>query len=258
MERTITREVYGDFPTIVGDSPAWRIGGFTLPDGSFWEYREPDAVAVVQNGRLRVRVPEITRRHDRVQILDNAKHMFFSTRSFEIPEQGGIAFELEIRSQCRGTTPGDLYDGFVSFNLLDFTQGAALDWFVGHDRIAPVYARLPFPGVEAEDAKPLKYFAIFEELEHTPGATRRAGIAYDRAADEARWWLDGREVWRYRLPVKLSGFVAALGIMTEKDLTPNGSISCHGQAIGAEWSPLEIVTWQEPSGRPANVAGDGS
>src|SRR5439155_26202311 len=38
------RETYGDFTSIVGEKPAWVIGGFPLPDGSFWEYREPDAV----------------------------------------------------------------------------------------------------------------------------------------------------------------------------------------------------------------------
>lgn len=251
----LLRETCGDFTSIVGEKPAWVIGGFRLPDGTLWEYREPDAVAVVQNGRLRVAARRLTRRHDTVQVLDNAKHMFFSARTFDVPPEGGIAFELEIRSRCSGTTPGDLYDGFASLNLLDFTQGGALDWFVGHDRIAPVYARLPFPGVDAPDAKPLKYFAIFEELEHEPGTLRRVRIAYDRALDEARWWLDGSEVWRYTLPVKLSGFTAALGIMTEKDLTPAGSVSCHGQGVIAEWSPVEITTWVDGKARPAEYLG---
>jgi uncharacterized protein DUF6081 len=242
-ERELVRETYGDFTSIVGESPAWTIGGFPLADGSFWEYREPDAVAVVQNGRLRVAVRELTRHHNEEQILDNAKHMFFSTRQFPVPAGGGISFELDIRSMCRGTTPGDLYDGFVSFNLLDFSQGVALDWFAGHDRIAPVYARLPFPGVAAGDARPLKYFAIFEEYPHEPGARRRAGITYDHRTDDIVWSLDSKETWRYRCPVKLTGFIAALGIMTEKDLTPRGSVSCHGQGILGEWSPIEISTW---------------
>ena len=249
------RETYGDFTSIVGEKPSWVIGGFPQRDGTFWEYREPDAVAVVQNGRLRVAVRELTRRHDTVQILDNAKHMFFSARTFDVPTDGGVSFELEMRSQCSGTTPGDLYDGFVSFNLLDFTQGGALDWFVGHDRVAPVYARLPFPGVVAADAKPLKYFAMFDELPHEPAARRRVRIAYDRALDECRWWLDGEQVWRYTLPVKLSGFLAALGIMTEKDLSPDGSVSVHGQGILGEWSPLEIVTWPSGEDRPTELFG---
>jgi hypothetical protein len=249
------RETYGDFTSIVGEKPSWVIGGFQLPDGTFWEYREPDAVAVVQNGRLRVAVRQLTRSHDKVQILDNAKHMFFSARVFDVPPDGGVSFELEISSKCSGTAAGDLYDGFVSFNLLDFSEGGALDWFVGHDRIAPVYARLPFPGVQAEDARPMKYFAMFEELEHSPAARRRVRIAYDRATDDCRWWLDGEEVWRYTPPVKFNGFVAALGIMTEKDLSPDGSVSVHGQGVLGEWSPLEITTWADGSARPSELFG---
>lgn len=251
MNDKARHEVYGDYTSIVGEDPAWVIGGFPEPDGTRWDFREPDAVAVVQNGRLRVAVRELTRRHDRVQILDNAKHMFFSARPFPIPTEGGISFELDMRAYGLNTLAGDLYDGFASFNLLDFSEGAALDWFVGHDRIAPVYARLPFPGVVAADTKPLKYFAIFDERERSPEARHRVRIAYDRALDEARWWLDGEEVWRYSVPVKLSGFTAALGVMTEKDLSPTGSVSCHGQGVLAEWSPLEITTWDDEAGRPA-------
>lgn len=234
---------YADFASIVGRAPAWTIGGFPLRDGSVWEYREPEAISVVQNGRLRVFVPKLSRHHDRIQILDNAKHMLFSTNVFDVPHDGGVAFELDIRSRCANTEPGDLYDGFVSFNALELSQGAALDWFVGMDRVAPVFARLPFPGVAAQDARPLKYFAIFSELEHSTDTRRRVGIGYDRGADEVWWWIDGEEVWRCPVPIKLDRFVLALGIMTEKDLGNDGSVSCHGQAILGEWGPVEIATW---------------
>lgn len=249
------RETYGDYTSIVGEKPSWVIAGFPLPDGSFWEYREPEAVAVVQNGRLRVGVKKLTRAHDTIQILDNAKHMFFSARSFDVPPDGGVSFELEMRSQCMGTVAGDLYDGFASFNLIDFSEGGALDWFVGHDRIAPVYARLPFPGVVASDARPLKYFAMFSELEHAPGDRRRVRIAYDRATDDCRWWLDEELVWRYTPPVRFSSFIAGLGIMTEKDLTREGSVSVHGQGVMGEWSPLEITTWGSGGSRPKELFG---
>lgn len=251
MTDAITHEVYGGFTSIVGERPAWVPGAFQLPDGSRWEYTEPEAVAVVQNGRLRIAVRELTRRHDRVQILDNAKHMLFSTRRFEVPPDGGVSFELGIRSRCNGTAPGDLYDGFVSLNLLDLAEGIALDWFVGHDRIAPVWARLTFPGARATEGGPMRYFAIFEELEHPPGAERRVRIAYDRAAGVAQWWLDGDRVWEYPVPGPIGGFVAALGIMTEKDLAPAGSVSCHGQGVLGEWTPIEVTTWRSAEAQPA-------
>jgi hypothetical protein len=84
---------------------------------------------------------------------------------------------------------------------------------------------------------------------------RRVRIAYDRATDDVRWWLDGIQTWRYTPPVKFNGFIAALGIMTEKDLTPGGSVSVHGQGILAEWSPIEVTTWPDGNTRPAELFG---
>lgn len=243
MTGKTAHEVYGDFASILGASPAWSVATFPLRDGTVWEYREPDAVVVVQNGRMRLAVQRFTRSHDTVQILDNPKHMFFSTRRFDVPDRGGIAFEADIRAEGIRTTTGDLYDGFATLNLLDFGQGVALDWFCGHDRIAPVYARLPFPGVDAADAAPLKYFAFFEERQRVPGSAARVGIRYDRGAAEATWTLDGTEVWRYPIPVDIESFTVALGVFTEKDIGPAGSASCHGQGLVAEWSPLEVTTW---------------
>ncbi|MGH2829624.1 MAG: DUF6081 family protein [Actinomycetota bacterium] len=251
MSDAVRHEIYGGFTSLVSESPAWIIGGFPLADGSFWEFREPDAVAVVQNGRLRVAVTRFTRSHPKIQVLDNAKHMFYSARTFPVPERGGIQFDTEIRAEGIRTAPGDLYDGFASLNLIEMSQGIALDWFCGHDRIAPVFARLPFPGATPSGDGPMRYFAIFDERPRDSAARHRVGILYDRAAADARWYLDGAEVWRQPVPAPLASFTVALGIMTEKDIGPAGSVSAHGQGLVAEWSPLEIATWSEPAARPA-------
>ncbi len=67
---------------ITGVDRSWEYGGFALPDGSFWRYREPDAAVIVEADRLLVTVGQLTRSNDYVQVLDNAKNMFFSTRQF--------------------------------------------------------------------------------------------------------------------------------------------------------------------------------
>lgn len=121
------QKVIGDFHTILSEGEVWKIGGFPLPDGSFWEYREPDAVVIVRNGILYVRAP-LSRQNDQIQILDNAKHMYYSVETIKVPESGEVSFELQIRARTQNTVPGDLYDGYVSLNLLDFTTGAALDF----------------------------------------------------------------------------------------------------------------------------------
>src|SRR5690348_14462310 len=110
---------YANYHSIItGVDRAWQYGGLPLPDGSFWYYREPNATVVVEGDRLRV-TAKLSRSNDQVQILDNAKNMFFSTRTFAPPENGSISFEWEQKARCTGTAPRDLYDGFVSVNLLD-------------------------------------------------------------------------------------------------------------------------------------------
>ncbi|HEY8837444.1 MAG TPA: hypothetical protein VIO16_07160, partial [Dehalococcoidia bacterium] len=41
--------VYGGFADLMKPDSKWQLGGFALPDGTSWQYREPNAVVVVQN-----------------------------------------------------------------------------------------------------------------------------------------------------------------------------------------------------------------
>ena len=234
--------IYGDFHKILSEGEVWKIGGFPLPDGSFWEYREPNAVVIVRNGILYVRAP-LSRQNDKVQILDNAKHMYYSVEDVQVPDQGEVTFELQIRARTQGTVPDDLYDGYVSLNLLDFTTGAALDFFASNDKYASVYAVLPFPGVEVPESDKTRYFCIFkEDTNFKPREFNDYKITYNRANDEAVFYVNGEEIRReYNIPIKFNQFKIALGIMTEKDLTPEGSVSVHGQTVIGEWSPVKVT-----------------
>lgn len=236
----------GDFHTIMSEGDVWKIGGFPLPDGSFWSYREPEAVVIVRNGILYTRAT-LSRQHDKVQILDNAKHMYYSVEEVKVPEAGEISFELQIRARTQGTEPNDLYDGYVSINLLDFTTGAALDFFAGNDKYATVYGVLPFPGVTVPDSDKTKYFCIFkEDTDFKPREFNTYRITYHRGNDEVVFYLNGQEVRREKgVPIKFNQFTIALGIMTEKDLSPEGSVSVHGQTVIAEWSPVTVTTSEE-------------
>ncbi len=233
----------GNFHTILNEGQVWKMGGFRLPDGSFWEYREPEAVVIVRNDTLYVRAA-LSRSNDRVQILDNAKHMYYSAEPVVVPESGEISFELQIRARTQNTAENDLYDGYASLNLLDFTTGAALDFFVSNDKFASVYAVLPFPGVQVPETDKTKYFCIFkEETEFEKREFNTYKIIYSRVNDEIIFLVNGKEVRREQnVPIKFNEFTVALGIMTEKDLTPQGSVSVHGQTVIAEWSPITIET----------------
>ncbi|WP_239004656.1 DUF6081 family protein [Paenibacillus tepidiphilus] len=240
------QRVLGDFHTILSEGEVWKTGGFKLPDGSFWAYREPEAVVIVRNGYLYVRA-QLSRQNHQIQILDNAKHMYYSAEPVQVPQNGEISFELQIRARTQGTAPGDLYDGYVSLNLLDFSTGAALDFFAGNDKYASVYGILPFPGVKVPDTDGTKYFCIFtEDTDFKPREFNTYKITYHHGKDEAVFYVNGKEVRRERgIPVKLNSFTVALGIMTEKDLSPEGSVSVHGQTVIADWSPITITTSAE-------------
>ncbi len=219
--------------------------GFPLEDGGFWQYQEPKAVVIIQDGFLRVAAVPYTRRNDKVQILDNAKHMYFSTQTFAPPEGGTIAFELDFAATIVGGRPGDLYDGFVSFNVLDFSTGAALDFFVGNDTIATVYGKLPFPGVpDISPASGPRYFCLFEEIRGAtrPGQLHHFEIKYDSASNTAVFSIDGKEARRYEnVPFKLGACTLALGLMSEKDISAEtGSVSCHGQGAIGKWGNIRI------------------
>src|SRR6266702_855039 len=208
---------YAGFHSIItGVNRSWEYGGFKLPDGTFWRYREPNAVVVVEGERMRV-TAKLSRANDQVQILDNAKNMFFSTKRFEVPEKGEISFEWDMKALCADTKPHDLYDGFVSVNLLDFSTGFALDFFACNDVITTVYARLPFPGVPAlidpENAVKPKYFSDFNELpiETTSGQQHRYRINYSKAKHEVRFFVDGQDAGTYtEVPGKINGLIIAL------------------------------------------------
>lgn len=232
----------GDFHTILSEGEVWKIGGFPMPDGSFWEFREPNATIIVRNGILYARAT-LSRKNDYVQFLDNAKHMYYSAQDVEVPEEGEISFELQIRARTQNTAANDLYDGFVSLNLLDFTTGAALDFFAGNDKYASVYAVLPFPGVQVPETDKTRFFCIFkEETNFQPREFNTYKITYHRGNDEVIFYVNGEEVRREKnVPIKFNRFTVALGMMTEKDLSPQGSTSLHGQTIIAEWSPVTVT-----------------
>lgn len=226
----------------------WVPAGFPVgdgEDGEVWTYQEPDAVVVVQDGRLRVAAVPYTRHHDRVQILDNAKHMYFSTRRFEAPEGGRLRVEWEMAAQIVNGRPGDLYDGFVSFHWMDLATGTAVDVFAGNRDVATVYARLPFPGSPAPPpARGPRYFSLFEEERGCtePGQLHRYAIEYDRGAATLGFRMDGELLRSYGDVPPIGPGLLALGLMTEKDIQPGkGSVSCHGQGAVGTWGSIRVL-----------------
>ncbi len=222
--------------------PAWRVGEFPLRDGTMRKLREPNAVSVVQNGSLRTGVERFTNRDDRIQILDNAKHILFSTEMFDVGRRG-IRFALDMGAEGRKCREGDLYDAFASFLCLDFSTGTAIDVFCRDDLCAAVFARLPFPGVAVADLEPFRYWAIFSERRLEAPGPHRYEISIMPTERAITWTVDGEPLREQALPdLDLGPLMLGLGLMTEKDIGPEGSVSCHGQGLRGHWGPIEITS----------------
>jgi hypothetical protein len=91
------------------------------------------------------------------------------------------------------------------------------------------------------DLEPFKYWAIFDErVLSSPGShTFRIEIA-PRAGD-ITWTVDGDLLRRQSLPqYRIGPLVLGLGLMTEKSIGRDGSVSCHGQGLEAEWGPITV------------------
>jgi hypothetical protein len=237
-EQGVETIVYGGYADLLKPDSKWTIGGFPG-----WEFREPNAVILVQNGKLRVAVMPLSRSHDVVQFFDNAKHMYFSRETFAVPPGGQISFEIELKADKVNGDPADFYDGYVSFNLLDLSQGIAIDFFQSVEAYATVYARLPFPGAAVPEGDGPKYFGMFDErpLPKGPRTAHRYTITYDQGAGELLFFVEGELVNRETGIPKIESMIAALGIMTEKDIQNGKSVSCHGQGVIAEYGPMTVT-----------------
>ena len=215
------------------------MGAFPDRDGTLRELREPEAVPIVQNGRLRMGVRRFTNSDDRVQIFDNAKHVMFSTQSFEVGS--GLRLSWEMGADGLRCNEGDLYDGFASFLCLDLSTGTAIDVFCRDDLCAAVFARLPFPGVKLPDVQPMKYWALFDERVLPKAGIHAFSIAIEPNHSAITWTVDAETLRRQALPdYPLGPLMFGLGLMTEKDIDEDGSTSVHGQGIRGEWGPITI------------------
>jgi hypothetical protein len=106
-----------------------------------------------------------------------------------------------------------------------------------------VYARLPFPGSPPPSDEGHKYFALFDEqpLPRGPQQPHRYKITYDQGAAELSFFVEDQLVNREVNVPRIESFIAALGLMTEKDIVDGKSVSCHGQGLIGEWSELRVT-----------------
>jgi hypothetical protein len=165
-------------------------------------------------------------------------------RTFEAPAGGRLEVAWEMAAAISRGRPGDLYDAFVSFHLLNPTGGVAVDVFVGNEELATVYARLPFPGSDPpRPAKGPRFYSVFDEVRGKtgPGQVHAYAMLHDRGARSLEWRMDGETIKRLDDVDDLGPCHLVMGLMTEKDIVPGrGSVSCHGQGAAGTWGRIRV------------------
>lgn len=235
--------LYDAFAGPAIDTSKWAILDVPLGPDQVWHCAEPSARESVGNGVAEIRVDRFERAGQGVQLLDNPKHLYFSTESFGLPSHGVARFSVEMAAENVNGQPLDYRDGFAGFVTADFNTLIILDHIATSARQSVLYERLFIPGM-IERAETFTYVVdsplagIFTQ----PGAFHRYAIDVDTPNAEARWWVDGHLVFvAPRLPEVPTEMKLGFGLFTLRDYEDGQSVSLRGQGMTGRWRNFRVA-----------------
>ena len=182
----------------------FRVAGW--PRSGWVEHRYPHediwdrAASVICPGApessLTIDLPRFTRSHS-----NHVKAMAMTDRLFDLSRSAGFRVSAEISVDISGVAgnplglePGDPRLAAGALVTIDPSTGMVLDFFIGADRIAPLYERLPMARAALGDYP--AYSRLLDPVPRREGDWRCYEIRYDREADIAEWRVDGELVAR--------------------------------------------------------------
>lgn len=223
---------------------SWRgYDGFEGPglDPALWEPAtsgplrrvEPDANTTVEGGILTVGIPRFTASDSENQMLDNTKHLIFSTRGFDLPATGIARFGVDLAVHHVGVDSGDYRKGVAAFNVVDVDGGTHMVFDVLATR-EQIFAEHEILGVPGEENP---FTRVVNDPFFPPAAIefRSCCIEFDRSAGRVTWEVDGHTLHEASGLEVLPGSVRiGFGFFT---LPPVGlgENSCQGQGGRASW-----------------------
>ncbi|MEP0814771.1 MAG: hypothetical protein HRF49_08925, partial [bacterium] len=218
--------LYDDFSGSTLDPFKWTIAAAPLGDGSFWYWRDVNAIETQAGGRFSIDIPKFSSNNDIVQIFDNPKHLYLANMSW--PTGGGPArFSCVLAGSVTGD-PDDYRDGFASFNVLDFESAMVFDIVTNGHRIWAIYERLLIPGATT----PEQAFTEVVDLgvPTVPMREHEVAVEFDGAGASVRFFVDGAELLvRENVPAVPSQLTCGFGLITLWPIENGKSVSCKGQ-----------------------------
>lgn len=221
-------------PTL--DEARWGFLVYPLPDGSHWTCREPESRTEVAQGKVRIAVDRFQNAYGGHQNIDNCKHLLVAKQTLPVAPTGISGFHCDITAQSTGANPRDYRDGFVSFNVLDFTTGMVFDICATGDQLFAIYERLPFPGL----GEPFTYIieAPLEAVPVGPDEVYHSSVLFDPVARRAEWWVNGRKIFAAADAPVPSAVTLGFGFISLHPCVNGQSRSLHGQGLQGSWAHL--------------------
>ena len=218
--------IYDDFAGARLDERKWTIARAPLGDGSFWEWRDANAVVALGGGRCTININRFSLHNDTVQIFDNPKHLYLATRSWETG--GGIVrFSAKLAGEVTGD-PHDYRDGFAAFNVLDFETAMVFDVITNGRHVWAIYERLFIPGATTEKEAFTEVLDL--RVDTAPMREHDVAVEFDAAAARVRYFVDGEEkLVRENLPAVPKQLTTGFGLITLWPIQYEKSASIKGQ-----------------------------
>jgi hypothetical protein len=235
-----TWETYEDFSSGSLSDERWGIKQVPQPDGSVWQYQEPNARYRFSNGALEIRVPRFEKFHNANQNFDNAKILILSERVFAVPQNGSLIVSARVSAEKLGGRANDFRDGFVSLNVVEFETGLVLDLLATGERLGALWERMPANA-------PNSFLHVVDAPLHSPptspGQWHDFAICINSSDRSAQWRVDGKLLMEVNgVPAVPTNVRIGMGILTIQPLTAAGSNSLRGQGMVGRWTNLRIGT----------------
>jgi hypothetical protein len=223
------------------DPARWNPARLPLPTGGEHIPLDPNAELAVDEGEVRVTIPRFSLSHDTFQSADSAKYLIFSTRQFELPQDGPATFAVDLSVENIAGEPADFRRGMAAFHAFDFEVSKRVFAVCGTStRVFALHEQLGFGGT----VEPFYHVveSPYEDFDDDFARLRACEITLDRSRSTATWRVDGRTVYQAPSTFIPERVRIGFGIWTMLPIRDGRSRSLDGQGLNARWRRFRVRT----------------
>jgi hypothetical protein len=234
-------ETYDELTGPALDAGRWSAPRLPIPTGDGHVPLDPGAELSVGEGEVRVTIPRFSLAHDRLQLVDSAKYLTFSTRRFELPPDRPATFAVDLAVENVGGDPADYRRGMAAFHVFDLHASRRVFAAVGTStRVFAMHEQVGFGGDGAGEPFYHVIESPYEDFDDDFTRFRECEIKLDRGRSAAAWRVDGRTVYEAHGTVIPESAQIGFGIWTMLPIRDGRSRSLGGQGMNARWRRFRV------------------